>query len=131
MDSQESDSSRAVFSNEPPTLDHLHRLRDKLLSTCVKVWLCAYANEKITCTVGKPAGVQRILGRLSANPDNTFAKREDSLLLRAFMCRLVTDMTLKVEVEEERPTVNEVIYETLETVRAMFDECEFLTEIGC
>ena len=78
--------------------------------------------------MGKPADVQRILDKLNASPENTFTKKEDSLLLRAFMCRSVTDPKLKVIAEEERSVVNKVV---VESVRPMFDDYELLAEVAC
>ena len=59
--------------------------------------LCTHLKGKIVITVGKPGGVQAILDKLIADPGYLITLKEDSLLLRAFLNKSVTDPTLKVE----------------------------------
>ena len=75
-------------------------------------------------TVSKPKDVQSIIDRLNADPGNTHTKKEDCLLLQAYLCRSSTDLTLEVpdelcEVEEEKEDDTEAVAPV--TMRLMFD----------
>ena len=65
--------------------------------------LCTCSKDKVTTIVGKTKDVQQILYKLNADPGHIFKKKEDSLLLRAFLGRSATDLTLKAsnEIAEE------------------------------
>ena len=88
---------RTKFINNPPTLQHFHKLKGKFLKPFVLARLCTHSKEKITITVGKPGDVQVILDKLIADPSYPITSKEDILLLRAFLKKTVTDLTLNVE----------------------------------
>ena len=81
-------SSRSDFTSSPPTLEHLSKLRGKLLTPFVQARICTRSDELAVKTVGKLKDVQSVIDRLDADPGNTFIKREDSLLLS--MCILTS-----------------------------------------
>ena len=127
------DSPRSEFASNPPTLAYLHKLKGKFLTPFLKARTCTRSDEQVVKAVGKPKDVQPIIDRLNADPGSTHTKKEDCLLLRAYLCRSSTDLTLEVpdesrEVEEEKEDDAEAAAPV--TMRSMFDEPELLAEVA-
>ena len=70
--------------------------------------------------------MQGIIDKLDSNPDYPIASKEETLLLKAFLNRSVTDLTLKVEEVRDDDEVDESV--TSLTLRSLFDDAELLNE---
>ena len=119
------------FASSPPTLEHLHKLKSKLLTPFVLARTCTRSDKQIVKTVGKPKDVQAIIDRLNADPGNRHTKKEDSLLLQAYLCRSSTDLALAVpeelsETTEDQEEDAEVAAPV--TMRSMFEDSNLLEE---
>ena len=117
---------RSEFTNNPPTLEHLQRLKSKFLTPSVTAWLCAGSKGKITGTIGNISDVKVILDKLSANLGYPITSKKDSLLLRVFLDKTVMDLILKIEQapeEQDAADVNTPVH-----VCSLFDNPELLSE---
>jgi hypothetical protein len=129
---RDGDNCRSEFADNPPTLQHFHKLKGKFLKPFVLARLCTHSKGKIAGPVGKPSDVQVILDKLSADPGYPITSKEDSLLLRAFLNKSATDLTLKVEEaseqqdSEERDTSD---VSPTDLVQSLFDNPELLAEV--
>ena len=129
---REGDSCRSIFVDNPPTLMHLHKLKGKYLTPFVQARLCTCSRDKVTTRVGSPKDVQVIVDKLSANSCHTFTKKEDSLLLQAFLNRSTVDLTLKTtheNAENEEEGADAPSSAAPATMHSCFDNPELLAGV--